>query len=712
LTGLLGSAFVHGIQGPDGFYRRADATPKHFAVHSGPESQRDGFNAVVSQHDLADTYLPAFAALTGQAHSAAMMCSYNAINGTPACANSGLLEQRVRKQWGFAGYVVSDCDAVGEITDYLHFTPDEAHGAAAALKAGVDLDCGATFHHLNEALQEHLIDEQDINRALHRLLMARLQLGMLQPTACSPFAAIRPDAVDTPSNSALALRAAEESMVLLKNQGGLLPIDFAGKQVAIIGPTGDLLEEMEANYHGTIRSPKTLFEGMREKLPASARLVYAQGSALAVGVAVPVARTALRAGTEEGLRGEYFNNSALEGAPLMSRVDPRVDFDLDRIEPVPGLSGPYSIRWKGVLKPPAAGRYRLQVSIDRCFDCRGHDGYRLWVDGNKLLDDDGSADKRPNEITLDWKDEEAHAIRLELLHTGEDEGIHLNWQAPPEAQLAEALERARRADVIIATVGLSPSLEGEALGIKVPGFFGGDRETLELPEPQKKLLDALASLHKPMVVALSSGSAVTAEVKTEANSALVETWYPGQAGGEALAELLSGAVNPSGRLPVTVYRSVKDLPEFTDYSMAHRTYRYYNDAVNYGFGFGLSYTQFVYSQPKLSTLKLEAGHPLQVSATVKNVGRRDGEEVAELYLIPPAITGAPRLSLQGVQRVHLKAGESKQIKFLLKPQQLSLVDAQGTKTSHPGRYRIFVGGAQPADLHRAGLAFDISAPRQ
>jgi beta-glucosidase len=712
LTGLLGSGFVQGIQGPAGFYRRANATPKHFAVHSGPESQRDGFNAVVSPHDLADTYLPAFAALTGPAQAAAMMCSYNAINGTPACANNALLEQRVRKQWGFAGYVVSDCDAVGEITDYLHFTSDEAHGAAAALKAGVDLDCGATYHHLNEALQEHLIDEQDIDRALHRLLLARLQLGMLQPAACSPFAAIGPDAVDTSSDRALALRAAEESMVLLKNQGGLLPIYFAGKRVAVIGPTGDLLEEMEANYHGTMRNPKTLYEGMHKELPASTRLVYAQGATLAEGVAVPVARTALRAGAEEGLRGEYFNNPALEGAPLVTRMDSRVDFDLDRIEPVPGLSGAYSIRWTGILKPPAAGRYRLQVDIDRCFDCKGHDGYRLWIDGNKLLDNDGSADKRPNEVALEWKNEEAHAIRLELLHTGEDEGIHLKWQAPPEAQLAEALEQAREADVIVATVGLSPSLEGEALGIKVPGFFGGDRETLELPEPQRKLLDALASLHKPMVVALSSGSAVNAEVTTEANWALVETWYPGQAGGEALADLLSGAANPSGRLPVTIYRSVKDLPQFRDYSMARRTYRYFDGAVNYGFGFGLSYTRFVYSEPELSTLKLEAGHALQVSATIKNVGQREGEEVAELYLIPPAIAGAPRFSLQGVRRVHLQAGESKQVQFTVEPQQLTLVDADGTKAPHPGRYRVFVGGVQPADPRRAGRAFDVIAPQQ
>ena len=708
LTGLLGSGFVLGMQGPQGFYLRADATAKHFAAHSGPESVRDGFNTKASPHDLADTYLVAFGALTGTAHATAVMCSYNAINGTPACANAGLIQDRMRAQWGFAGYVVSDCDAVDEITEYLHFTPDHAHGAAAALKAGVDLDCGATYRHLNEALRQQLVTEPEINRALHRLLLARFRLGMLQPASCSPYSAIGPEAVDTQEARALALRTAEESMVLLKNEGGLLPLNFAGKRVAVVGPTGDLLEEIEANYHGTVHNPKTLFEGLRDGLPANARVRYAQGAALAEGLAVPVARTALRSGTEEGLRGEYFNNPLLEGKPLATRMDARIDFDLDRAVPVAGLGSAYSVRWTGELKPPAAGTFRLQVEIDRCWDCKGHDSYRLWVDEKKLLEDDGSAGKRPDAVTLEWKDAQPHPIRLDLLHTGEDEGIHLKWEAPAVAQLEEALDAARQADVIVATVGLSPSLEGEALGIKVPGFSGGDRETLDLPEPQRKLLTALAALHKPTVVALSSGSAVAPGAETEAAQALVETWYPGEAGGMALAKLLSGAANPSGRLPVTVYRSVKDLPEFTDYSMAHRTYRYYDGPVAYPFGFGLSYTQFAYAPPELSAPRLDAGSTLRVSATVKNVGKYEGDEVAELYLIPPVVAGAPRLSLQGIRRVHLQAGESKRVEFVLQPRQLSVVDGEGKRSIQPGSYRVFVGGAQPRELEQAGVGFEMA----
>jgi len=707
LTGLLGSGFVQGIQGAEGFYLRADATPKHFAAHSGPESQRDGFNAKVSAHDLTDTYLAAFEAIDRQAHPAAMMCSYNAINGTPACANEGLLDARARRQWGFTGYVVSDCDAVDEITEYLHFTPDHAHGAAAALKAGVDLDCGNTYGHLNEALKQNLVAEQDINLALHRLLLARLRLGMMQPASCSPYAAIEAEALDTSRSQSLALRAATESMVLLKNEKALLPLEFRGKRVAVIGPTGDLLEVIEANYHGTARNPKTLFEGLRAGLPAGTRVSYAQGSALATGVGLPVARTALSAGAEQGLLGEYFNNAGLQGKPVLTRVDQRIDFDLNRVEPAPGVGKAYSIRWTGKLTPPAAGDYRLQVAIDRCFDCKGHDGYRLWVDGKKLLEDDGSSEKRADAVSLSWKDVEPHELRLELLHTGEDEGIHLKWEAPANAQLDEALAVARQADIVVAMVGLSPSLEGEALGIKVPGFFGGDRETLDLPEPQRKLLAALAELHKPMVVALSSGSAVNPGPEAALAQGVIETWYPGEAGGEALARLLRGEENPSGRLPVTIYRSVSDLPAFENYAMDGRTYRYFKGDAVYGFGFGLSYTQFAYSAPTISASTVKAGASLRVEATVKNVGQREGDEVVELYLTPPQLPGAPGLSLQGIQRVHLLAGQSRKVEFVLQPRQLSLVDADGRRIVRPGSYRIFVGGSQPKERKQAGVGFEM-----
>jgi len=379
------------------------------------------------------------------------------------------------------------------------------------------------------------------------------------------------------------------------------------------------------------------------------------------------------------------------------------------VTPVEELGTDYSVRWSGFLSPPGPGRYRLRVNIDRCFDCKVHDGYRLWVDGKVALDDDGNGKEgRPDSIGFDWPDAHSHALRLELRHTGEDEGIHLEWEAPAQAQLAEALTAAKQADVVLAIVGLSPDLEGEALRIKVPGFNGGDRETLALPEPQRRLLAELGKLGKPMIVVLTSGSAVALGDEANEAQAVLEAWYPGEEGGHALARLLTGAANPSGRSPVTVYRSAADLPAFTDYSMAHRTYRYYDGPVQYPFGFGLSYSRFDYATPKVSTASLRAGGTLVVTAAVRNSGQRDGDAVAELYLVPPRNAGAPRIALQGVQRLHLSAGTRGEVRFVLTPRQLSLADADGKRAVRAGRYRIFVGGAQPADFNSGGAEFEIT----
>ena len=713
LTGLLGSQFVHGIQGDAAgatFYRKADATPKHFAVHSGPESLRDAFDAKASEHDLADTYTPAFRALTGAdgALSAAIMCSYNRINDVPACANP-ILQDRLRDGWGFGGYVVSDCDAVGNITEFHHYTPDAAHGAAAALKAGTDLDCGKTYAHLSEALDQKLVTLDDIDRSLHRLLLERLRLGMLQPASCSPYSKIGPDAVDTAADRALALKAAEESMVLLKDDGNALPL-AAGKRLAVIGPTADLLQAIEANYHGTAHHPETLLDGLKSGL--GAKITYAQGSMLAEGFAEPVSRSALRvdsqANADEGLKAEYFSNTDLSGTPMATRVDRTINFDLDRAVPADGLKAGYSVRWTGFLKPPAPGGYKLHVAIERCWDCTTHDGYRLLIDGKVIVEDDGKRGNLPA-VSFNWADTAPHAVTLELRHTGEDEGIQLQWEAPVEAQLAEAVAAAKDADVVLAVVGLSPDLEGEAMPVKIPGFDGGDRVTLGLPQPQKRLLAELAKLDKPLVIVVTSGSAVALGDEAKSAQGVIEAWYSGEEGGHALANILTGKVNPSGRLPVTIYRSEADLPAFTDYSMAHRTYRYFDGPVEYPFGYGLSYTKFAYSEPKLSTAIVKDGDSLEVRATVKNAGPRDGDEVAEAYLIPPPGSGGPRLTLQGVQRLHLKAGESGEAKFVLTPRQLSLVDADGNRALHAGKYRIYVGGAQPADLTTAGVELEIQA---
>jgi beta-glucosidase len=693
LTATLGTGFVNGIQGNDPFYRKADATPKHFVAHSGPESGRDSFHANASAHDLADTYLPAFHALLTNAHATALMCSYNAIGDTPSCANE-LLQHTVRDTWGFKGYVVSDCDAVGNLTEYQHYTADAAHGAAAALNAGVDLDCGSSYRALNDALAQHLTTEATINQSLRRLLQARAHLGLLDPIGCTPFDRLGPSEVNSPQHHALALRAAEESIVLLHNDG-TLPLRPTGR-IAVIGANAEALNVLEANYHGTVLNPATQLDGLIQAFP---QVHYAQGSLLAEGVAAPVPRTALRStsgsGATPGLMAEYFSNPTFSGKPIVTRVVSNIDFDINRASPAPQLTtAQFSARWTGFFIPPAAGDYQLRVPVKRCWDCKIHDSVRLYLDGAVVIDDDGSKPD-PSTFTLHATGIQPHALRLELAHKGEEEAIALQWIPPAAALLDEAVRTAERADTIIAFAGLSPDLEGEALRLHLDGFDGGDRTSLALPLLQQQLLHRLAALHKKLVILLNSGSAVALDPADYGANALLEAWYPGEAGGHALADILTGKVSPSGRLPVTFYRSVDDLPGFTDYSMAHRTYRYFTGPVLYPFGFGLSYAHVIYGRVKLSSTPIRTDEPLTATVTVNNDRGPSTDEVAELYIEPPQAAGAPHLTLQGLQRITLQPGESRTLTFELAPSQLATVSGDGTRSVAPGTYSIFIGGAQP-----------------
>lgn len=695
LTATLGTQFVRGVQGDDPFYLKADATPKHFAVHSGPEHGRDAFNAVVSAHDLADTYLPAFHALLTKGQAAALMCSYNEINGVPSCARRDNLDGLIRQDWNLKGYVVSDCDAVGNIASYHHYAPDAVHGAADALNAGVDLDCGNSYDALLEGVQQHLTTEAQVNTALHRLLAARIRLGLLDAPSCTPWGTLDANALNSPAHRELALRAAEESMVLLRNHG-TLPLRDNSKRIAVVGASADMLKILEANYHGTAVHPVTPWEGLQHAFPHT---VYAQGSLLADGVPALIPSTALRTSKasagKAGLTAEYFAGTEPAGAPVMSATVSKVDLDLDRVGPAPQItSKTFAARWTGFLAPPAPGTYTLRVNVERCWDCKAHDSYKLLLDGDVLLENHG-AKGTPDRVTLSFPDTRPHTLRLELSHTGDDEGIGLEWIPPASALLDEAVQKAATADVIVAFAGLSPDLEGEALQLNLEGFDGGDRTSLNLPSPQRTLLHRLGSLGKPMVVVLTSGSAIALGPEADAASAVLEAWYPGESGGEALAHLLAGEANFSGRLPVTFYRSVADLPAFSDYSMAHRTYRYFDGEVLFPFGFGLTYATFSYGQLQLQKETLQSGDPLTATVTVTNTGKVSGDEVAQLYLSFPDLPGAPRRALRSFQRVHLNPGESRTLQFTLNEHDLGTVTQTGTSQVSAGRYTLTIGGGQP-----------------
>jgi beta-glucosidase len=716
LTGELAVQYIRGMQGPHPEEPRAIATPKHYAVHSGPESLRHSFDVTPSAYDLADTYLPAFRAAITAGHAGSLMCSYNRIDGVPACANPEFLTQFLRKDWGFPGYVVTDCGAVNDFVKGHGYSPDAEHAVVSALKAGVDLLCSSEgeVKLLPDAVKKGLLTEAEIDQAVKRLFTARFELGLFDAPGTGAYSRIALDQVNSPEHRELALRAAEESIVLLKNNtvgsAKVLPLASSVKTIAVIGPNASLIQALEGNYNGTAEHPSRPVDGIQAEFPGKAKVLYAQGSSHTSQTPVPVPRNILRPArnsSESGLMGEYFNNLTMSGQPALTRIDPEIDFDWDGDTPGPAVHrDSFSVRWTGFITAPGPGTYTFSTKFaKRWFDETGgeNEAYRILIDGKVVSQ--GKNKDRP-EVPFTFTDTRPHPISIEYIHDFPrlDGGITVGW-IPDETQMREeAVRTASRADVIVAVVGLnSYTLEGEEYPLHIPGFSGGDRTNIELPDTQVKLLNALAATGKPMVVVLMNGSALAGDWVNKDAAALLEAWYPGQAGGEAIAKTLSGANNPSGRLPITFYRTSGDLPSFTDYSMQNRTYRYFKGQPLFGFGDGLSYTSFGYSSLRLgdaagAVSQVNAGTSLDVAVDVKNTGPIAGDEVAELYLVPPASrdgSPTPLSALRAFQRVSLAAGQTRRLQFVLDPRALSTVDNTGKRSVRPGRYRVFVGSGQP-----------------
>ena len=710
LTGKLGVAFVTGVQGNDPKYFKAIATPKHYAVHSGPELMRHGFNVNASPHDLEDTYLPAFRSTVVEGHADSVMCAYNAVDGAPACASKFLLQDTLRDTWKFQGYVTSDCGAVGDITAGHKFTPDNEHGSAVAVQAGTDTTCGDEYLALVQAVQDGLIKESEIDTALKRLFTARFRLGMFDPPGAVAFNQIPFSEDDSPQHRRLALRAARESIVLLKNQDGMLPLKANVKTLAVIGPSAESLPALEGNYNGTPSHPVYPLEGIRKLFAGKAKIVYAQGSPYVEQLSVPVPSSVFHQpdGASPGLKGEYFSNTDFSGKPVLTRVDPQIQFDWNAAAPVPGVSmKAFAVRWSGTLTPPGPGAYTFSVPKPGWHPGGGKMGFRVLLDNQVVLDTilsvpstwlaDGKKEPKTT-FEMNFADTKPHAFQLEYVISSLSAGhVTLNWQPPVDVLRDEAVKTAQQADAVVAFVGLSPNLEGEEMPIKVPGFNGGDRTEIGLPKAEEQLLEALAATGKPLVVVLMSGSAVAVNWAQEHAAAVLEAWYSGEEGGTAIAETLAGINNPSGRLPVTFYSSLDQLPPFEDYSMQNRTYRYFTGKPLYGFGYGLSYSKFEYSNLKLSSTQLKAGAALTVQVDVRNTSKIAGDEVAELYLEFPSIAGAPARALRGFARAHLLPGEIRHLTYTLNPRDLSMVNEQGEHVVAPGEYTVFVGGAQPAE---------------
>ena len=703
LTARMAIAFVTGMQGTDPNFFRVVSTPKHFAVHSGPESTRHQANVDVSAHDLEDTYLPAFRAAVTEANPQSVMCAYNSIDGAPACANTMLLHEHLRVAWSFSGYVVSDCAAVADVNTGHRYAPDMAQAAADAVKAGTDLECGfgngQAFPALVEAVHRNLISEADLDVALRRLFRARFRLGMFDPPDSFAYGRIPFSEVNSPEHRELSLQAARESMVLLKNLNHTLPLSRSIRSLAVVGPEAELIQSLQGNYNGPPPSPVYPLDGI-EKRFSSATVHYAQGSTLVDGFAIPIEHTALHPtnGSGDGLTAEYFASPDLSGTPVLTRTDRRINFNWDKvIGVVPGLQrNNWSVRWTGTFTPPASGAYKLGVRVNSCYACENNETFRLFLDDKLILQNSGKTAERGAafDAPVDFTDTKPHAIRLEYLHGTGSAGIDLTWQPPSAVLRDEAVAAAKQSDVTIAFVGLSPSLEGEQMPVHLEGFSGGDRTSIELPAVQQQLLEAVAATGKPLIVVLQNGSALAVNWAQQHAAAILEAWYPGEAGGSAIAETLAGDNNPGGRLPLTFYASLTQLPPFEDYAMERRTYRYFTGQPLYTFGYGLSYTSFAYSRLHVPAT-VHAGDNVTIEADLRNNGSLAGDEVAELYLTQPRGYQTPVRKLVSFQRVHLARGASTHLSLTIDPRSLSQVDDKGNHMILPGEYTISLGSTQP-----------------
>jgi beta-glucosidase len=555
LTGKLGVQFVKGLQGDDPKYFKTISTLKHFAVHSGPEPERHSFDAVTDERDFRETYLRQFEMGIKEGKAYSVMCAYNRYNGEACCGSSSLLNGILRLEWGFDGYVVSDCGAINDIYSGHKITGTPAEAAALGVVSGTDLECGSVYRNLKEALAKNLLKESDVDLAVKRLFIARFRLGMFDPPEMVGYAKIPYNVLDSDKNKALAKETALKSIVLLKNENNLLPLKKNIGTVAVIGPNSDQSFVLLGNYNGTPSDPVTPLRGIREKLSGFSEVLYAQGCNWASGV--------------------------------------------------PG-------------------------------------------------------------------------------------------QEKTDAELkAEALDIAKKSDVVIMCMGITPRLEGEEMKVNVEGFRGGDRVRIDLPSVQQALIKDIYATGKPVVMVLLNGSALAINWEKDNIPAIIESWYGGQAAGQAIADVIFGDYNPGGRLPVTFYKSVEDLPDFTDYKMENRTYRYFKGEPLFPFGYGLSYTTFSYSKFRVDKA-YTSGDTVKISVKIKNTGKKAGEEVVEVYLsnltasVPVAIR-----SLEGFKRVHLLPGEVKTISLSIAPDAFSVIDQNDKQVIEPGKFLISAGGHQP-----------------
>ncbi len=693
LTAMLGRAFVRGLQGEDPKYLKAAACAKHFAVHSGPEPSRHSDNFNPTAYDLWDTYLPAFKELIVDANVAGVMCAYNAVNTQPCCGNDLLMNDILRKQWKFNGYVTSDCWAIDDFFRYHKTHKDSTTAAIDAVMHGTDVECGQTVYKtLVDAVKSGLMKEEQLDISLKRLFTIRYRLGMFDPVSMVKYAQTPASVLESPQHKAHALKMAQQSIVLLRNENKTLPLSKKIKKIAVIGPNANNNISVLGNYNGIPSRIVTLLDGIKEKLGKDVEVIYEKAINFTNDTILNYTEMNDRYSWDgnQGFKVEYYNNRELKGSPVITKNENEIEHSWQRGD----LLG------ENLTATNFSARYTTNFTATEngstMFEVEANDGYRLLINGKEVLNAWLRNRWGAKTYKLETKKNAVYKIELEYWQGDDDANVALRTGNFRRTNFNDLANRLSNADVIVFAGGISPQLEGEEMPVSVPGFNGGDRTSILLPAVQTELMKTLKATGKPVVFVMMTGSAIATPWESENIPAIVNAWYGGQSAGTAIADVLFGDYNPAGRLPVTFYKSDSDLPGFSDYSMDGRTYRYFRGEALYPFGYGLSYSTFNYSGlllPKTTA----ANKPVTVIVTVKNTGKRDGEEVVQLYITHQYIKGkTPVRALKGFKRIALKAGESKTLSFTLTPEELSLVHEDDGKMFQPkGKVIISIGGGQP-----------------
>jgi beta-glucosidase len=690
LTAMMGKAFVHGLQGDDPKYLHAAACAKHYAVHSGPEPSRHVFNVSPTGYDLWNTYLPAFKELVTNANVAGVMCAYNAYKGQPCCGSDELMVDILRRQWNFTGYVTSDCWGIDDFFK-SHKTHKSAEDASAdAVFHGTDVECGTNAYlSLVQAVKNGKITEDKITESVKRLFLIRFRLGMFDPQSMVPYAQVPESVLESAAHKAHSLKMARQSMVLLKNEANTLPLRKTLRKIAVVGPNADNAIAVLGNYNGTPSNIVTALQGIKDKVGSGVQVVYEKAVNFTDDTLFQSTNISsqFRWQGQAGFNAEYFNNRELKGEPIARRTEATLDNAWQEGQTVVDTLKAYNF----------SARYTTDFTAtedgETTFELDADDGYRFLVDGKEALN--AWTRNRWGAKTYKLATEKGKTYRLVVeYYQGEGKAsVRLRAGHFVKTDFAALANRLKDADAVVYVGGISPQLEGEEMRVDYPGFNGGDRTSILLPAVQTELMKALKGTGKPVVFVMMTGSAIACPWEAENIPAIVNAWYGGQSAGTAIADVLFGDYNPSGRLPLTFYRSDSDLPDFNDYSMKGRTYRYFTGTPLFPFGFGLSYTTFAYDQLKLP-VSLAKAKSFPVSVRVSNTGKMDGEEVVQLYV---SVKGeqAPVRSLKGFQRIFLKKGESRIVRFNLTAEDLSLMNENGKPQLPKGKVVISVGSSQP-----------------